>query len=229
MLVAVRWGRAGVFHLGPRCSAAIDCSDHEWKSLDVQTYKYGRLTPNELNLHFYRYLMPENDREECPELRNIRFRSGHSRNNANMTEPDEIAAVEAILDNESSERKPQPWSRLDRAVRIKKLMAYADRLIAEDKLDDNQSTSLKESLKLGAQRRRLERARDVDYDQSTGLVKAVPNLVYNQGARRYTLKRSDKRPSTLKSLAPAKRERGRGRGKAKRGKDVREKSASTGD
>ena len=160
--------------------------------------------------------MPQDVKEECQELRNIRFRSGSGTSVAPEAASEEASAVEAILDTESSERRCRPWSRLDPAVRARKLHDYAEVLIAEQSLDAHQAESLKEAFRMGAQRRRLERARDVQYDRTTEAVVAVPNLIYNQTSRRYTLKRSDKRVSTLKSLAPGRGPRARARAKARK-------------
>ena len=42
------------------------------------------------------------------------------------------------------------------------------------------------------------------YNKDTGKILSIPSLIYNTGAKKFTLKRCDKRQSTLKSLAPKK-------------------------
>ena len=42
--------------------------------------------------------------------------------------------------------------------------------------------------------------KDVIYDKVTNKIKSIPCLLFNTVTRTYTLKRSDKRVSTLKSL-----------------------------
>ena len=149
-------------------------------------------------------------KDECQELRNIRFRTGSVATQADTEHPGETAStVEAILETESATRNEQPWSRLDRATRLARLEEYATRTGQERSLSGEEVDSLKMALRLGTERRRLERARDVQYDRACGRVIAVPNLVFNQASRRYTLKRSDKRVSTLKSLGPGRRGRNR--------------------
>ena len=47
------------------------------------------------------------------------------------------------------------------------------------------------------------RAKDVVYDKTTGTIVSIPCLIYHAGFKKFTLKRCEKRQSTLKSLAPA--------------------------
>ena len=52
----------------------------------------------------------------------------------------------------------------------------------------------------GLERKRLTGAKDVVYNQSTETVTSIPCLSYHTAAKRFTLRRSDKRISTTKSL-----------------------------
>ncbi|NBO70125.1 hypothetical protein EBV26_06510, partial [bacterium] len=45
-------------------------------------------------------------------------------------------------------------------------------------------------------------AKDVVYDKTTGTITSIPCLIYHAGFKKFTLKRCEKRQSTLKSLAP---------------------------
>ncbi len=42
----------------------------------------------------------------------------------------------------------------------------------------------------------------MNYDVKTGRIKAIPGLTYNKNKHKYTLRRVDKKKSTLKGLAP---------------------------
>jgi hypothetical protein len=52
------------------------------------------------------------------------------------------------------------------------------------------------------EQKKLLRAKDVVYDKVTGIVTSIPCLIYHAGLKKFTLKRCEKRQSTLKSLAP---------------------------
>ena len=51
-------------------------------------------------------------------------------------------------------------------------------------------------------RKRLTSIKDVTYDKDTGVIKTIPSLTFNPTTRKFTLKRSDKRTSTIKHLTP---------------------------
>ena len=53
-------------------------------------------------------------------------------------------------------------------------------------------------------RKRLLKAKEVVYDKDNGKILSIPALMYSTSTKKFTLKRCDKRPSTLKSLAPKK-------------------------
>ena len=67
----------------------------------------------------------------------------------------------------------------------------------EDELD-----TLVKYLKECLDKKKLGRVKDVTYDKEKGVIKDIPSLIFNKGSRQYTLKRSEKRVSTLKSLTP---------------------------
>jgi len=53
-------------------------------------------------------------------------------------------------------------------------------------------------------RKKFQRVKDVDYDKTTGEIKDIPAIFYNKPTKHFTLKNTDKRVSTLKSLPPKK-------------------------
>ena len=55
------------------------------------------------------------------------------------------------------------------------------------------------------ERKKLQRTKDVIYDMQTGEIKQIPGLSFNKNTNKYTLRRVDKKGSTLKSLAPKKK------------------------
>lgn len=145
------------------------------------------------------------------ELANVHYKTGclsHGRAPKRDQE-----AVDQILETESTSRSGQPWSRLNQTTRVAKLKAFAERYAEKHGHDTDEKEALVKTLLGGLDRRRLCAAREVGYDKVTGEVENIPSLVYQAQARRFTLKRSDKRVSTLKSLARGKRKRGHRRDK----------------
>jgi hypothetical protein len=145
--------------------------------------------------------------QECQELKNIRYKTMLlSGANASIVPTSNVdsSCVEMILEQERMLNKKEPWSKLDKTIKIKKLHEFVDRLSKEKSLSPAETKSLKKYLTTSLDKNRLQRVRDVAYDKSTGKVKTIPALHFNSTTRKFTLKRSDRRVSTLKSLGAAK-------------------------
>ena len=133
------------------------------------------------------------------ELNNLRYKTGCLRASSGTFQHDPHT-VDQILENESSAKTSKPWQRLNRTERVAKLRAYAEARSSAESLSEDESASLISTLLRGLENRRLNGARDVSYDAQTGKVVAIPALTHSQSAKRFTLKRSDRRVSTTKSL-----------------------------
>ena len=48
--------------------------------------------------------------------------------------------------------------------------------------------------------KKLQRTKDVIYDTEKGIIKGIPGLKFNTSKKKFTLKRIDKKNSTLKGL-----------------------------
>jgi len=59
---------------------------------------------------------------------------------------------------------------------------------------------LKKYLEESLDKKKLQCVKDVQYDKTTGKIKSIPNLHFNIATRKFTIKRNEKRVSTLKSL-----------------------------
>ena len=73
----------------------------------------------------------------------------------------------------------------------------------ENELNHLQVKSLKQYLKNCLERKQLQNVKDVIYNKEEQKITSIPNLNINKD-KKFTLKRSERRPSTLKSLVPPK-------------------------
>jgi hypothetical protein len=112
--------------------------------------------------------------------------------------------LEKFLENEKSNNATEPWSKLDKTAKLKKLINFADNYKLDNNLSDEEYDKLINFLKECLDRKKLQRVKDVIYDKTTGLIKSVPALCFNKTTNHFTLKNIDKRISTIKSLAPKK-------------------------
>ena len=85
-----------------------------------------------------------------------------------------------------------------------KINSYIETLVIENNLSGEEISELKEYMLNCLDKKKLQHVKDVVYDKTTGSIKNIPCLVFNKTSRKFTLKRSEKRVSTLKSLGPGK-------------------------
>ena len=55
---------------------------------------------------------------------------------------------------------------------------------------------------ISLEKKKLQRTKDVIYNVSTGKITKIPGLIFNKVKNKFSLKRVDKKRSTLKGLAP---------------------------
>ena len=137
--------------------------------------------------------------EECLELKNINYKNmlltgvqqPNQRKNENIAN---IANIDLFLDKESKMNK------IDKTDKIKQLCLYVDGISEAHALTQEEADALKQYLTMSLDKKKLQCVKDVQYDKVTGKIKTISILSYNPVTRKFTLKRSEKRASTLKSL-----------------------------
>ena len=116
-----------------------------------------------------------------------------------------IQNLDKFLENERNYNKSEPWCKLDKTVRSKKLIEFADTYKENNQLDQEEFEALIVFFKDCLDRKRFQKVKDVIYDKDTGLIKEIPALSYTKANKHFTLKNIDaKRVSATKSLAPKK-------------------------
>ena len=145
--------------------------------------------------------------EECIELKNIKYKtmllSGNVINETKTS--NDMNNLDNFLENDKINNQNEPWSKLDKTIKTKKLILYADNYSKEHCFDEEEKTNLIKFFKDCLDRKKLQRVKDVIYDKKTGEIKEIPALFYNKSINHFTLKNIDsKRVSTLKNLPPKK-------------------------
>jgi hypothetical protein len=148
-----------------------------------------------------------NKNDECIELKNIKYKtmllSGNVINDIKSSNED-LTNLEKFLEDDKQNNKNEPWSKLDKTIKTKKLLLFAEKYTKDNNFTEEEEKLLTSFLKECLDRKKLQRVKDVDYDKTTGEIKDVPALSYNKSTKHFTLKNMDKRVSTLKSLPPKK-------------------------
>ena len=149
---------------------------------------------------------------ECIELKNIKYKSMLLSNSSgkvsslNSSKPPKNSSLnnlDAFLEAEKAMNKKESWSRLDKTVKLEKLFEWSERFCIEKKWSDVTKNQLKNFLKLSLDKKQLQRVKDVIYDKENSKILGIPNLQFNN--RKFTLKRNEKRVSTVKSLGGGKK------------------------
>ena len=137
-------------------------------------------------------------------LKNINYKNMLLTGNYNMLKPDVITNpnIDDILENEKNASKSDPWNKLDKSAKIGKLKEFAVRHGKTENHTEQEITALYHFLVSALEQKKLMRAKDVMYDKTSGTITSIPCLIYHAGFKKFTLKRCEKRQSTLKSLAP---------------------------
>jgi hypothetical protein len=115
----------------------------------------------------------------------------------------DIARLEDLLEDEKEASRFESWNKIDGVLKLQKLETYAESYGRNQNLAADEVQSLKTFFQECLAKKKLQKAKDVIYDKSTGVVQNVPALYIHGASRQYSLKNLDKtRVSTIRSLAP---------------------------
>lgn len=145
--------------------------------------------------------------DECIELKNIKYKSMLLNNNSEEVEEtvENMSNLDDFLEGEKKNNSGEPWAKLDKTSKLLKFNEFANFYCDENNYNNNSDKQmLINMLSSNLDRKKLLKAKEVIYDKELGKITSIPSLIYNTTAKKFTLKRADKRPSTLKSLAPKK-------------------------
>ena len=143
-------------------------------------------------------------KNECQELKNIKYKTMLLSNNLDLNPniKDDINNIDIFLERESILNKSEPWNKLDKTIKIKKLNEFVNTLTKEHKLNLLESKNIKNQLTDALDKKQLMKVKDIQYDKENGIIKNIPNLHFNSTTRKFTLNKSEKHISASKSLAP---------------------------
>ena len=143
--------------------------------------------------------------DECIELRNMKYKSMllKKTNAKQLTKCNSNNDIDSFLEKERTQNKEDQWTKLDKSMKISKITAFVESYSVNNNLNEKDKLFLYEFLIYCIEQKKLIKTKDVIYDKITGIITSIPTLVYTPTtAKKFTLKRCEKRPSTLSSLAP---------------------------
>ena len=142
----------------------------------------------------------EVNKEECLELKSIKYKN-MLLNGVSLQETkseNDLSNLDKFLENEKINNVNEHWCKLNKTIKTKKLIEFANNYKNTKELNDEEYDLLINFFKSCLEKKKLLRVKDVVYDKINGTIKDVPALCYTKLNKHFTLKNIDKRVSTLK-------------------------------
>ena len=140
---------------------------------------------------------------DCVELRNIKYKSMLLKKTSPKQVTKHNSNIDDFLEKERTLNKEDQWVKLDKSMKMKKMSAFVEIYANEHVLCAKDKVALYDFLTSSIDQKKLVKTKVVVYDKLTGTIKSIPCLVHCPASiKKFTLKRCEKRQSTLKSLAP---------------------------
>ena len=144
--------------------------------------------------------------KDMKDLKNIKYKSmllsNSTYNNLSPRETKDVNNINEFLEKEKQTHTNELWSKLDKTIKMQKIRVFIENYSTINNLTAKESKNLLSFLTASLDQKRLSKAKDVIYDRENGVIKSIPCLLFNQVSRKFTLKRCEKRQSTLKCLPP---------------------------
>ena len=130
-------------------------------------------------------------KDECQELKNIKYKtmllSGNKKVLSSVIK--DISNLDIILDEESEKNKKEAWNKLDKSIKMNKINEYIKTLTSKYKLTNPEIKNLRDFLSANLDKRNLLKNKDVIYAKEVGKLENIPNLHFNNTARKFSLKK----------------------------------------
>jgi len=110
-----------------------------------------------------------------------------------------LESVDDFLENETINNKSEPWNKLNKTTKIKKILVYAATYTEQHQLPPTESNALVNYLKDCLERKKLNKVKEVIYDKQLGVITDIPVLIRCDMTSRFTLKKMDKKNVTQKA------------------------------
>jgi hypothetical protein len=184
-------------------ASSVDCSSCNNVSC-VMMYQ-GDTLENAIMQKRNQYgIIPEKE-EECIELKHLKYKSmvqgGTRKDIGGRPKSDSINTLDKFLEETTASNNTGRWNRLDKTIKLQKMTDFADIYAAENEYTDEDKASLMVYLRDCLDKKKLIRVKDVEYDNESDRLIAIPGLQYNRTSRKHTIKNADsKRSSVTKSL-----------------------------
>ena len=138
---------------------------------------------------------------EINEIKNIKYKTMTS----SVTDTTNMGNLDLFLENEKFTNQSEPWSKLDKTSKYRKVVDFIERYAVDKSLTEDEKNELHLFLKDAIDKKKLQKVKDIIYDKTTNTIKDIPGLVFLKSeTKNFTLKNMSTKVNTLKS-APKKK------------------------
>jgi hypothetical protein len=121
--------------------------------------------------------------------------------NETLTEKD----LDKFLEKEKCKYENEPWNKLNKTDKIKKLYTFAENYVKENSIMDELKT-MEKFLKASLESKKISKIKDIKYDKSSGQILEINGLKYDKDNNKFMiLKLNDNHVSTSKNLGTPKK------------------------
>tara|TARA_B100001093_G_C26779361_1_gene993868 strand:- start:70 stop:567 length:498 start_codon:yes stop_codon:yes gene_type:complete len=132
---------------------------------------------------------------------NQRHGESNNQKTENLTEKD----LDNFLEKEKTKYENEPWNKLNKTDKIKKLYDFANNYVNENSITEEKIT-MEKFLKSSLENKKISKIKDIKYDKSSGKIIEIIGLKYDKTANRFMiLKSNDNHVSTSKQLGTPKK------------------------
>jgi hypothetical protein len=129
--------------------------------------------------------LPKIKTSELNELKNIKYKTSTKV----FPEINNLSQVELFLENEKTSNRTEPWNKLDKTTKYKKIEEYAITYASKNNLSQDEESELIVFLKDAIDKKKIYRVKDIIYDKIISQIQDIPGLVFlNNGSKKFTLK-----------------------------------------
>jgi len=153
-------------------------------------------------------MVEKKDVNECKEYNALKYKTMIMTGNNieqkidNETNKEEL---DDFLMKEMANNKKQPWSKLSKTDKIKKLNKYiVDVLKQKHDLTDIERSNLKRFMLNLLDRKKMTKNSEIDYDEETGIIKDIYIISFDQATRKFSINKTPT-SSSKKSVSTKKK------------------------
>ena len=125
---------------------------------------------------------PKIKTSELNEVKNIKYKTSAK----SLNEGSELSQVELFLENEKKSNRCEPWNKLDKTTKYKKLEEFAKCYTLKNNLTESECNELTFFLKDAIDKKKIYKVKDIIYDKINSKIEDIPGLL--KVDKKFTLK-----------------------------------------